>query len=212
MKASPVVVGVADHGGWAVLVCAAMADGAPVVIDRRRVPIIDPGVPTQPYHHDTLAMPKAASEKLVRTVKKSVASCTAAAFDHLSTDLGPRHRIVAIAIREPPLPHLPASVKEAHASYNVQCRADGMLYHAAICADADRRGWDVVRHPRGEEMERAAVVLGARPADVGRFLDGLKKTLGPPWSAEHRHVFAAAIARLGDEARLRLPLASSPYS
>jgi hypothetical protein len=199
MKASPVVVGVADHGGWAVLVCAA------AVIDRRRVPIIDPGVPTQPYHHDTLAMPDAESERLVRTVMTSVASCTAAAFDHLSADLGPRHRIVAIAIRQPPLPHLPASVKEAHASYYVQCRADGMLYHAAICADAERRGWDVVQHPRGGEVALAANALGARPADVERFLDGLKKTLGPPWAAEHRNVFAAAIAGLGDGARLRLP-------
>ena len=205
MKASPVVVGVADHGGWAVFVCAAVADGRPVVIDRRRVPIIDPGVPTQPYHHDTLAMPAAESERLVRAVKKSVSSCTAAAFDHLSTDLGPRHRIVAIAIREPPLPQLPASVKEAHASYHVQCRADGMLYHAAICAEAERRGWDVVQHTRGEEVTKAAETLHARPADIERFLDGLKKTLGPPWSAEHRNAFAAAIARLGDGSRLHLP-------
>jgi hypothetical protein len=185
MKAAPVVVGVADHGGWAILVSAAMAEGSPAVIDRRRVPIIDPGVPTQPYHHDTLAMSDAESERLVRTVKKSVAACTAAAFDHLSTDLGLRHRIVAIAIREPPLPHLPATVKEAHASYDVQCRADGMLYHAAICADAERRGWDVVRHRRGEEATQAADALR-----------GLKKTLGPPWSAEHRIVFAAAVAEL----------------
>lgn len=205
MKASPVVVGVADHGGWAVLVCAAVTDGTPVVIDRRRVPIIDPGVPTQPYHHDTLAMPDAESERLVRTVKKSVASCTAAAFDHLSADLGPRHPIVAIAIRQPPLPQLPASVKEAHASYYVQCRADGMLYHAALCADAGRRGWDVVQHPRGEEVALAANALGARPADVEQFLGRLKKSLGPPWSAEHRNAFAAAIAGLGDGARLRLP-------
>ena len=178
-------MGVADHGGWAILVCAAMADGSPAVIDRRRVPLIDAGVPTQPYHHDTLAMPDAESERLVRTVKKSVTSCTAAAFDHLSTDLGPRYRIVAIAIREPPLPQLPATVKEAHASYYVQCRADGMLYHAAICADAERRGWDVVRHLRGEEATSAADAL-----------QGLKKTLGPPWSAEHRNAFAAAVAEL----------------
>lgn len=205
MKASPVVVGVADHGGWAILVCAAVADGVPVVIDRRRVPIIAPGVPTQPYHHDTLAMPAAESERLVRTVKKSVASCTAAAFDHLSTDLGPRHRIVAIAIREPPLPQLPASVKEAHASYYVQCRADGMLYHAAMCADAERRGWDVVCHPRGAEVTRAADALRTRPAHVERFLDGLKKTLGPPWSAEHRNIFAAAVTELARRTRLDPP-------
>jgi len=87
-NAQPVVVGVADHGGWAILVSAAAVNGQPAVIDRRRVATIEEGVPSQPYHHDTLSMRNDKAEALLRTVKRSVAACTARALDHLPQDLG----------------------------------------------------------------------------------------------------------------------------
>jgi hypothetical protein len=199
-----VVVGVADHGGWAILVSAAAVNGQPVVVDRRRVPLIDKGVPSQPYHHDTLTLADDEAEALLRRVKRSIAGCTALAFDRLPGDLGPQYRVTAITIREPPLPRLPATVKEAHASYHVQCRADGMLYHSALCDAAVRRDWNVVRCPRGEELARAAVALRRGERDVERFIGDLKTTLRPPWSAEYRSAFAAAIAELSERTKLSL--------
>jgi hypothetical protein len=71
-----------------------------------------------------------------------------------------------------------------------------MLYHSAIVSDADRRGWPVVRHRRGEELARAADALRQDATDLERFINDLKSILGPPWSAEHRNAFAAAIAGL----------------
>ena len=207
MTTQPLVVGVADHGGWAVLVSVAAVDGGPVVVDRRRVTTIEKGVPSQPYHHDTLAMADGEAEQLVRRVKKSVAACTALAFDRLATDL-PQYHVTAITIREPPLPRLPATVKEAHASYHVQCRADGMLYHAALCDAAEQRRWKVVRHRRGDEVAVAARALKATTAQVEQFIDGLRRTLGPPWSAEHRGACATAMAVLSTQARLRLESAT----
>lgn len=62
----PVAVGVAEHAGWAHLVSVAAADGMPAVVDRRRVKLIEAGVPTQPYHHETLALPDDESEQLLR--------------------------------------------------------------------------------------------------------------------------------------------------
>jgi hypothetical protein len=202
--ARPVVVGVADHGGWAILVSVAAEKGVPVVIDRRRVTTIDDGVPSQPYHHDTLTMENAEAEALVRTVKRSVAACTARAFDALARDLGPQHHVEAITIRVPPLERLPATVKEAHASYHMQCRADGMLYHATLCDAAEARGWPVVLVPRGDEFARAAEALACGERRVEQFVGGLKSVLGPPWSAEHRHACAAAMAELSTRTRLTL--------
>jgi hypothetical protein len=48
-KPEPAVVGAADHGGWAILVTGS-ADGALLV--RRRVALVDEGLPTMPHHHD----------------------------------------------------------------------------------------------------------------------------------------------------------------
>ena len=196
MSVPSVVVGVADHNGWAVLVTAAAVNGQPTVVDRRRVPLIEQGVPSQPYHHETLALPDAESEQLVRRVKRSVAACTKRAFEHLSADLSPRYRVSSIAIRQPPLPRLPPTVAEVHASYYVLCRADGMLYHAAICAAARQHHWDVAFHHRGEGLTRAAQAMKASPAEVEKFVKSLGRTLRPPWTAEHRDACAAAIGQL----------------
>lgn len=195
-RLSPVVVGVADHNGWAVLVSVAAPDGRPTVVDRRRVPLIEKNIPSQPYHHETLALPDAAAEQLLRKVERSIEGCATQAFERLSCDLSPRYRVSSIAIRHAPLPHLPATVAEVHASYYTQCRADGMLYHVAICEAVRRRRWKVHLHHRGEEVAKAAEALGLTTDEVDQFVNGLRETLKPPWTAEYRHAFAAAIVAL----------------
>jgi hypothetical protein len=198
----PVVVGVADHNGWAILVSTVEVRGQPTVVDRRRVTLIEKGVPSQPYHHETLALSDSESEQLLRKVTRSIASCTTLAFDRLAADLSPQYHVAAIAIRHPPLPLLPATVEEVHRSYHALCRADGMLYHGAICTVARGRDWKVMLHHRGEELARAAEALQVSTQDVERFVRGLTQTLKAPWSAEHRHAFAAAIGALKQLSRL----------
>ena len=199
----PVVVGVADHNGWAILVSAAAVNGEPTVVDRRRVRLIEKGVPNQPYHHETLALGDAEAEQLLREVRRSIAACAALALDRLSADLGPRYRVASIAIRQPPLAHLPATVGEVHRSYYALCRADGMLYHSAICTAARERDWKLAFHRRGEELAKAAEALQVSTGEVERFMNDLRQTLKPPWTAEHRNAFAAAIGRLRKQSRLR---------
>ena len=199
----PIAIGVADHSGWAILVATAVVNGSPTVVDRRRVPLIERGVPTQPYHHDTVSLGEAEAEQLLRRVKRSVAASTALAFDRLSADLSPRYRIVAVTIREATLPRLPATAAEAHRSYHVFCRADGMLYHTAVCKAAGDRGWQVAFHRRGEELAIAAAALRASEADVERYLDDLGHSLKSPWTTEHRRAFAAALGSLRQQSRIR---------
>jgi hypothetical protein len=169
------------------------------------VSLIEKGVPSQPYHHETLALSDAESEQLLRKVRRSIASCTALALDHLAADLSPRYRVAAITIRQPPLADLPATIGEVHRSYYATCRADGMLYHSAICQAARQRDWKVMLHPRGEEMAIAAAALQASTHDVERFVNALKETLKAPWTVDHRSAFASAIGRLGTQSRLRVP-------
>ncbi len=200
-----VVVGVSDHNGWAVLVSAAIANGAPAVVDRRRVSLIEDGVPSQPYHHETLALGDAESEQLLHRVRRSIAACTEHALRQLAADLFPRYRVAAVTIRHPPLADLPPTVGEVHRSYHATCRADGMLYHSAICEAARQRDWELVLHRRGDEMAIAAAALQAGTHQVERFVEDLKHTLKAPWTAEHRCAFASAIGRLGTQSRVRLP-------
>jgi hypothetical protein len=78
-----------------------------------------------------------------------------------------------------------------------------MLYHSAICSAARQREWTPAFHLRGEELAKAAAALQASTDDVERFVNDLRQTLRPPWTAEYRNAFAAAIGRLRQESRLR---------
>ena len=197
MRRTPVVAGVSDHSGWAIFVCIAAEKGAPAVIDRRRVELIDPGLPKQPYEHDTLNLTAAAAEELVREVRESAVQCSERALSRLRRELGAAREVVSIALRTAPLPRLPGTVAEVHASYSVTNRADAMLYHDALCTAASSLGIGVATFDRGREVPLAAEVLGATEAGVEQFLAGLRATLGPPWQQDHRAAAARAIAALG---------------
>ena len=192
---------VADHTGWAHLVCVAAHGRVPVVIERRRVTLIDRGLPTQPYEHDTLAMREDDAQDLIARVHESVASCTSKALDRLISELAPATTIVALAIRKPPFPSIPKDIATVRASYQLRCSADGMMYQQAFCHTAKRLKLAVQLCTRGEEATLAAKELGVTPADVEGFITQSGRPVGPPWTAEHRRAYAAGIAALAGHAR-----------
>jgi hypothetical protein len=201
-RALTAVLGVADHGGWAVCVTVAANRGVPAIVDRRRIELIESGVPSQPYHHDTVKMPRGEAEKLVARVRESVMRTTLGSVRQLRDDLQPPYTIAAMTIRTPPLDYAPVTVAQAHASYAVMCRADGMMYHDALCQTAKRLKIPVERHDRGSAVARAANRLDVSTEEVEQFLRRTAKELGSPWQKEHRLAAAAAIAVLADRGEL----------
>jgi hypothetical protein len=113
---------------------------------------------------------------------------------------------VALAIREPPFPSIPTSVAAVHASYQLRCSADGMMYQQAICRAASGLRLAVQLCKRGEESARAADQLGVTPGDVEDFVSRSGRPAGPPWTEEHRRAFAAGIAALAPHVRGSLSL------
>src|SRR3954469_17442657 len=203
MRPAPCVVAVAEHAGWAHVVCIAMARGVPAVVERRRVTLIDAGLPTLPYHHDSLGMPEDEANALIARVRRSVEARSQSALRSVATDLAPAHVLVALAIRQPPFAALPATVAEVWRSYRLQCAADGMLYQLAVCKAARALGLDVQLYRRGEEPAQAAERLGVSAQDVESFI-AAHRPGGPPWTQEHRRGYAAGIAALAAHTRVRL--------
>ncbi len=154
----PCVVSVAEHTGWAHLVCVAAHGNVPAVIERRRVALIEPGLPTMPYEHDTSAMREDEANAVIARVRRSVAARTSEALRRVVAELAPAHTAVALAIREPPFDELPATVAAVRSSYRLLCAADGLLYQLAICHAARQLHLDVqmCRRGRGIVAGRAA--------------------------------------------------------
>lgn len=193
---APCVVGVADHTGWAHAVCVVLRGPVPVVIDRRRIPLIDDGLPTMPYHHETVGMREAEANALIARVRQSVEARTARELSRLVADLTSACRVVALAVREPPYASLPATVADVRASYALQNAADGVMYHQALCRAARDLGLDVHAVRRKDEMPRAAERLGVTVQQIDDFVSRTGRPEGPPWTQEHRSGYAAALAAL----------------
>ena len=207
---APCVVSVAEHTGWAHLVCVAARDNVPAVIERRRVTLIDAGLPTQPYEHDSTAMRETEANALIARVRRSVAGRTSLALHRVVTELAPAHSVVALAIRKPPVDELPPSVADVWQSHRLRYSADGMLYQLALCDAARQLGLDVQMCRRGEESSRAADQLGVTPDEIDEFVGRTGRPSGPPWTQEHRRAYAAGIAVLAGHVRGRLRIPTAP--
>jgi hypothetical protein len=169
-------LGVAHHLGWAVVV-AVRVDGR--VADRRRIDLVEPGVPTMPIHSASKRLDVAATAALVAEVRTSAARAVSAAFDGLPSP------VESISLRDWP-DDFPSDIG-VQMRVPWEARADAVMYRQVLAEVAAARGWAVHRYDARE-------VLALVPDDV---LRAPRAELGPPWAKDHRVAYAAALLAAG---------------
>jgi len=191
-------VGVAEHGNSAVLV-AVGSDGR--LLDRRRVDLTEPGLPTHPHHHEgswavgryldsPWARPISLADALllVERVRESAARGARESLAALAADVPVPIARIALRI----CPELPATTEERIADNRAQTVADSVMYREALATAAEARGWSVHWYDRERVLRDAAAALGRK--DVDGVLRDMGRAVGPPWQAKHKLAAAAAIA------------------
>src|SRR5271166_7089131 len=131
------IIGVSDHGGWAVLVTVGR-DGT--LLDRRRVELVDEGLPKLSYHREGQGLPLDEAVELVERVRASAERHAVLALDAVAMAV-PRIVILGVALRQ--CPPLPPTVAERIQDYRAQNNADWVMYRKALAAAAEARGWPV---------------------------------------------------------------------
>jgi hypothetical protein len=192
-------LGIAHHLGWAVVVTAANDH---TVADRRRIELIEPGLPDAPVHHlgGTHAMHATAAPlddealaALVAEVRASSVRAASVALDELAAAVP--EPIVSIAVRAWP-DGFPTDIAVLrHPPY--ESRADSVMYCQVLAEIGEARGWAVQRYDARTVEDRAAGILGDR---AGAVLRGPRARLGPPWSKDHRTALAATVVATDGEA------------
>jgi hypothetical protein len=191
------VVGVAEHGSSAALVTVT-AEGQ--LLDRRRIELTDPGLPTHPHHHEgswavgrymnipgARVLPMADVVALVERVHASAARRARESLETLSASVDVP--ITAIAVRACPV--LPPTIEERIADNRAQTVADSVMYREALATAAGMRGWSVHWYDRDRVFRDAATALGQQ--DIDAVLRAMGRAIGPPWQAKHKLAAAAAI-------------------
>ena len=180
------IIGVSDHGGWAVLVTVA-GDGT--LLDRRCVELVDGDLPKIPHHSEGQRLPLDEAVELVERVRVSAERHAVLALDAVAMAVP---RIRGVALRK--CPQLPPTVAERIQDYRAQNVADWVMYRTALASAAEARGWPVHWYDAKKVWDAASQALGVENLDA-HFLR-LRKAVGPPWNKDHKLAMAAALVTM----------------
>ena len=178
------IIGVSDHGGWAVLVTVA-GDGT--LLDRRCVELVDGDLPKIPHHSEGQRLPLDEAVELVERVRVSAERHAVLALDAVA--MAVPGRIVGVALRQ--CPELPPTIAERIKDYRAQNVADWVMYRKALAAAAQARGWAVHWYDTKKVFDAASEAL--RIEDLEAHFLQLRRSIGPPWGKDHKVAMAAAV-------------------
>jgi hypothetical protein len=184
-----VALGIRMHSGWGVLV--GVTESAEI-IDRRRMIVIRDNVQggKQPYHHaERIGLP--AAEKYLADY---ILQCDRLAREELERTMlemhGRGYRIAAAALllasgrALPPLPQILAAHPLIHS-------AEGELFRYAARRGCEALSIPVMGYHERDLDAQAKKALGNPASSIVRGLASAGKSIGPPWTAEHK---SAALA------------------
>jgi len=180
------IIGVSDHGGWAVLVTVAR-DGT--LLDRRRVELVGEGLPKLPHHSEGQRLPLDEAVELVERVRVSAERHAVLAFDAIAMAVPRLVGVAGVALRQ--CPPLPPTIAERIKDYRAQNNADWVMYRKALASAAEARGWPVHWYDAKSVFDAARQALGVADLDA-HFLQ-VRRAAGPPWNVDHKLAMAAAI-------------------
>lgn len=197
-------MGVRMHSGWGALVVVSNEDERVSVIVRERVEVIDEraGGKRQPYHFAKTMTLSAAEKYLARCATESRRLATES-IRRLAEDLQKRgYRLANCAVltaseRElPPLERILAAHPMIHT-------AEGEFFRRAIRTACEEMKITVT-HVRERDVEREAkAALGKSATGAMKQIANAGKTLGSPWTQDHKTAALAAWMALAERRKTR---------
>jgi hypothetical protein len=192
-KAAHAAFGFRSHSGWAVLIVVAGAPRSPVVIDRRRIELVDPGIPgsKQPYHAAQKLDLKEA-EKLIKRSSDGAKLRAREAVRAVIADLHEKgHDVVGGGIglaSGQPVPAL-AETLASHARIHT---AEGELFRSALIHASEQCNLPIARVRERELFARGAAQLHIPAGGLQRRLAEMGRSIGPPWRQDEKHATLVA--------------------
>lgn len=199
MAAQMAAIGFSSRSGWAAMVVIGEQAGAPTVLGRSRVLLIDEQDPEskQPYHAVEFLCVEEATGRLdgylevARNMASTALQAQCAELKRQNISVRSVGIIESSGRKQIPLSYIMASHVLIHA-------AEGDHFRNALSAAAELLRLRV-RRVRARDLEVYAVKRLRRPLDraVGR-IDKLGRDLGPPWGADQKKAALLAWALLHD--------------
>jgi hypothetical protein len=190
----PVCLGFRMHSGWGVLVAISGDADSPALVERRRITVMDPSTPggKQPYHHAAELSPEEAEQHITKCGAFSE-SMAQEAIKQVLAELSERnYRVASAAVLVAAGRSLP-SLPQILASHPLIHTAEGEFFRKSVISACERLKIPVTQVRERELEERAKSSHGKKAAQILRKIADVGRSIGPPWTADHK---AAALAAL----------------
>jgi hypothetical protein len=186
-------IGFRVHSGWAAVVAVCVEKGAPAVLARQRVHLVETFTYEfrQPFHtaekmlagqaREFIARMQAEARRLAYGAIRELASRTQEQGLKLT-------RCGLLLASGRPLPGL----KKILASHALIHTADGELFREALLHASGRCGLHEFTIKEKELLDRAGQVFRAKPNELMRRVTELGRALGSPWSQDEKFATLAA--------------------
>jgi hypothetical protein len=191
-------LGFRAHSGWAAVVAVRVDEGAPVVLARQRVHLVETFTYEfrQPYHTAKKMPPGEGREFIwqMRTEATRLAYRAIRELESRTQEQGVKlARCGLLLASGRPLPALD-KILASHALIHT---ADGELFREALLHASGRCGLRDFRIKERELLDRAVQAFRLRPAEIMRRVTELGRSLGSPWSQDEKFATMAAWLALG---------------
>lgn len=186
-------IGVRAHSGWGAVVAVTGDREAVRILDRRRIPVIDPATAgaTQPYHFAKNLPPEEAQAHLERCAKMSHHLAATGLQELIESLRASGHRVIGCGVllaSGRPLPEL-AKILASHPLIHT---AEGEFFRNSFVSACAKIGIPVQKFRERELFDCASAELRLSLARLKSNLTSLGRELGPPWTQDQKSATLAA--------------------
>jgi hypothetical protein len=185
-------LGCRAHTGWAALVVIAGGVARPEVVFRGRAELGDlAGRVRRNVYHAARALELASAAALVEAAERIAAERAAAALERTVRDAADEGAVVrscAVVVGK----FSGARLESILASHALAHAAEGRLYQGALLRGAESRGLEPVAIPKQSIWQQGESALGVGRDELRRWIDQLRREIGPPWAEDQKLAALAA--------------------
>jgi hypothetical protein len=190
-----VAFGMKAHSGWAVLVVVGRRDGDFVVVDRRRLELVEEEWAKQPYHAAEDLKPAAARDVVKRGVEAAHRIAIREMRAAVKRERERENEVTACAVLVGnPMPDW--SVEEILAVHFRMHKAEGVLFRDALVRATKACALKLVAVPEKLLMNEAERALATPASGLLKMIATIGMSVGPPWGKDQKDAALAGMIAL----------------
>jgi hypothetical protein len=190
-----VALGLKAHSGWAAFVVIGKLDDDLVVVDRRRVELVNEEWQKQPYHAAEHMKANSARDLVARGIKVAQRKAEQEVRAAIKREQHRGNEITACAVLvgEPMPDWNTAEILAVHFRMH---KAEGVLFRDVLVRAGEASGLRVVPVPLRQLLQHTEKALRVPAGRLIQMVTTLGKSVGAPWGKDQKEAVLAALVAL----------------